>query len=102
MVGAGATVVVAAVVLAIVYTGPIVDAIAEDGIGEGEGGIHGWWMGIGAVACTSWNSGVGATRNEGYEIGSICWEDGRDGYGGGSSCCWDVGGGFGYGPSRNP
>ena len=64
MVGAGATVVVAAVVLAIVYTGPIVDAIAEDGIGEGEGGIHGWWMGIGAVAYTSWNGGGGVAGNE--------------------------------------
>jgi len=51
VVGTGATVVVTVRVLAIVYTSPIVDAIAYDRIGEGEGNIHGWWMETGAVGC---------------------------------------------------
>ena len=41
MVGIGATVVVTVGVLAIVYTSPVVDAIAYDEIGKGEGDIHG-------------------------------------------------------------
>jgi hypothetical protein len=44
VVGTGETVVVAREV-AIVYTGPVVDAKAQDGIGEGEGDIWSRWMG---------------------------------------------------------
>jgi hypothetical protein len=41
VVGTGATVVITIAVLAIVYTSPIIDDIAYDGIDEGEGNIHG-------------------------------------------------------------
>jgi len=41
VVGTRATVVVTVGMLAIVYTSPTVDAMAYDGIGEGEGDIHG-------------------------------------------------------------
>jgi hypothetical protein len=62
--------------VAVVYTGPVVDVNAQDGIGEGEGGIRSRWMGTPVML--EWGITYGNTG------GKVATADCGSGGGGGS------------------